>query len=231
MAVRMNAKSSLYLGAVLLLVAFVAGALVYQSRPAERAKPAAAPPAQDRPRAGADPALLVRFHSPSFGEAGARVHIVEFFDPACGTCRAFYPFVKQLMAAHPGRIRLSIRYTPFHKGADQIVRALEAARRQGKYEEALEALLAAQSQWTVNHVARLDLAWPSLEGLGLQMDRLKQDMAAPELGSLIQQDLQDAVALNVTQTPEFFVNGRPLPSFGYDELQRLVEQALREAYP
>jgi len=27
-------------------------------------------------------------------------------------------------------------------------------------------------------------------------------------------------------SPEYFVNGRPLPSFGYAELQAMVEEAL-----
>jgi hypothetical protein len=30
----------------------------------------------------------------------------------------------------------------------------------------------------------------------------------------------------VTQTPEYFVNGRPLPSFGFEQLKKLVDEAL-----
>jgi protein-disulfide isomerase len=183
-----------------------------------------------RPSPVANQAALVRPHSPTLGEPGARVHIVEFFDPACETCRAFYPFVKQMMAANPGRIRLSVRYAPFHPGSDQVVKALEAARKQGKYWQSLEAVLEAQPRWTVNHTARLDLAWSAFERAGVRIEQLKQDMNSPEIAAEIKQDLQDAVALNVTQTPEFFVNGRPMPSFGYEQLKTLVDDALREAY-
>jgi protein-disulfide isomerase len=178
----------------------------------------------------ADPSLLVRFHSPSFGEAGAKVHIVEFLDPACSTCRAFYPFVKEMIAANPGRIRLSIRYAPFHKGSDQVIRLLEAAKKQGKYWQTLEAVLAVQPQWLVDHVSRIELVFPAVAGLGLDMAKLKEDMASPDLGNLLQQDIKDGAALEVTKTPTFFVNGRPLPRFGYEELKTLVDQALREAY-
>jgi protein-disulfide isomerase len=125
-----------------------------------RAGAPAAPPAVDA-------SALARMHSPTLGDAAARVHIVEFFDPACGTCRDFHPLVKQLMAAHPGRIRLTLRYAPFHKGSEDVVRLIEAARKQGKLWPALEALLAAQDQWVVQHVARLDLAWPVVANLGL----------------------------------------------------------------
>ena len=51
---------------------------------------------------GQHPALAST-HSPSLGQASAKVHVVEFLDPACETCAAFYPLVKQLMAEHPDR--------------------------------------------------------------------------------------------------------------------------------
>jgi protein-disulfide isomerase len=207
----------LLIAAVAGLLMIVLGALVYIS-------------GSGKPPTVADPSALARPHAPTFGEPSAKVHIVEFFDPACETCASFYPFVKKMMAANPGRIRLSLRYAPFHKGSDQVVRLLEAARKQGKFWQTLEALYAAQAQWTIQHTARPDLALKAIEGVGLQMQKLKEDMSAPELGGVIQQDLRDAAALNVTQTPEFFVNGRPMPSFGYEQLQTLVDQALREAY-
>jgi len=43
-------------------------------------------------------AALASEHSPALGDPGAKVHIVEFLDPACGTCALFFPMVKQWMA-------------------------------------------------------------------------------------------------------------------------------------
>jgi protein-disulfide isomerase len=42
--------------------------------------------------------------------------------------------------------------------------------------------------------------------------------------------VEDGKTLNVNKTPEFFVNGRPLPSFGYDQLRNLVQEELARAY-
>jgi len=55
-------------------------------------------------------------------------------------------------------------------------------------------------------------------------------MNDPEIGKIIQQDLADAKTLNVRKTPGFFVNGKPLPSFGYEQLQELVESEMRKYY-
>lgn len=206
---------------VLLLVGFIGGALYHNARQAEQAGEVAS----------ANPAALVRAHARVLGPADARVEIVEFLDPACGTCRRFHPLVKDIVAAHPERIRLVLRYAPFHENADYAVTLLEAAGRQGKYWETLEALLAAQDEWVVNHRVQPEQVWRQAERLGLDMERLAQDMKAPEIARLIAQDLEDARTLDVSKTPEFFVNGRPLPSFGLEPLRRLVDEALARAYP
>ena len=197
-----------------LLMAFVLGTLLLKS---EKAPPE--PTARNS-------ANLVRMHSPTLGNADAPVVIVEFLDPACETCKAFYPVVKKLMQDNPGRIRLVLRYAPFHKGSDKVVAMLEGARKQGKFWPALEALLATQADWAPHHTAQPDLAWRHLEGLGLDLAQVRADMASPGVAQVIAQDLADSRALDVTMTPEFFVNGQPLPSFGYEQLRKQVDAAL-----
>ena len=216
----MKQKTLFIASAVVLLAAFVVGVLVYNIQQADRT-------AEVVKR---NPQALTRFHSPTLGNADAKVHIVEFLDPACGTCAQFSPFVKDLMAANPGRIRLTVRYAPLHQGSDQVVKVLEAARKQGKFWQALEALFATQRQWVQNHVAHAQLAWNALSGLGLDLDRVRDDMNAPEVNRTVEQDIADTRTLNVTQTPEFFVNGRAMPSFGAQQLKDLVDEEIAKAY-
>lgn len=214
-------KKTLFISAaVILLLAFVGGAIFYGTQKTEQAGQLAYE----------NKSALVREHSRVLGHADARVEIVEFIDPACGTCRHFYPLVKEMLAAHPDRIRLVLRYAPFHQNADYVVALVEAAGKQGKYWETLEALLAAQDDWVMNHAVQPEQVWRHVEGLGLDLAQLRSDMDAPEIARLIAQDLEDANALKVTQTPEFFVNGKPLPSFGYEPLKKLVDEALASEY-
>jgi len=214
----MKQKTLFTVAAVVLLLVFVVGPLLYKSERINEATQTAA----------ANGTVLVRPHSPTLGNADAPVVIVEFFDPACETCRAFYPLVKQIMAANPGKIRLVLRYAPFHKGSDRVVAVLEAARKQDRYWPALEALLAAQAEWAPHHAAEVDLVWRHLQGVGLNLEQLRTDMNSPEIASLIAQDLADTRTLNVTKTPQFFVNSTPLLNFGYEPLKQLVDSALRE---
>ncbi|MCF8153779.1 MAG: thioredoxin domain-containing protein [Rhodoferax sp.] len=172
----------------------------------------------------AEQARLVRMHSPVFGPQNAPVTIVEFFDPACETCRAFYPIVKNLMAQYPTDVRLVIRYAPFHQGSDMVVKLLESSKSQGKYQAVLEAVLAAQPAWADHSQPNIETVFVVAEQAGLDITKARQDIEKPGLQSLLQQDIEDLTALQVTKTPTFFVNGRSLPSFGPDQLAALVAE-------
>ncbi len=210
----MNRKTLFISVAVLLVLVFGGAVMLYQQSVSESENRSTA----ERPGA------------PIEGPKDAKVTIVEFFDPACGTCRDFYPLVKRLIGQYPGKVRAMLRYAPLHAGSDQVVKMLEAARYQDKFWQALELLYRNQNRWVVNHQSQPTRALAVLGALGLDMKRFSADMKRPELIQTIQRDVQDGQTLNVRATPEFFVNGRPMPSFGYAQLSRLVEDAVADAY-
>ena len=216
----MNAKKFSVIGLVALTaVFFYLGMNAYQNR---------VQTAQDT-QVRAEQTRLVRMHSPVLGPQNAPVTVVEFFDPACETCRAFYPIVKNLMAQYPNDVRLVIRYAPFHPGSDRVVKLLESAKIQGKYQAVLEAVLAAQPAWANHSRPNIEIAFQAAEQAGLDMVRALQDIEKPSMQALLQQDVDDLTALQVTKTPTFFVNGRSLPSFGPDQLAALVADEVAKA--
>lgn len=216
----MNTKKVAVAGILaLVVVAFLVGAGLYREQTQS---------AQDQ-TVRAEQTRLVRMHSPVLGPQSAPVTIVEFFDPACETCRAFYPIVKSLMAQYPNDVRLVIRYAPFHQGSDQVVKLLEAAKRQGRYEPVLEAVLQAQPTWADHGRPNPDLTFEIAKAAGLDIERAREDMARPEMQAVLEQDVADLTALQVKRTPTFFVNGRSLPSFGPDQLAALVAEEVAKA--
>jgi protein-disulfide isomerase len=214
----MNKRWIVVASVVTVVVAFIAGAVVFKGRETQQAGQAA--------QSNSD--ALVRESSPVFGNPAAKVTIVEFFDPACETCRAFYPLVKTMVNSSFGQVRLVVRYAPLHQGSDTAVKILEAARLQGQYWPAVERALAGQPQWAAHGNARPELIWDLITDLGLDMAKARSDADSPALAQLLAQDIADMKALKVDRTPGFFVNGTPLRDFGEAQLRALVDQEIKK---
>lgn len=206
---------------VALLLVFVVAAWWYRDQRSERLGFLA----QERAE------LFVRPHSPVLGAEDARVYLVEFTDPACETCAAFSPVVKQFLDRYEGRLQFVVRWAPFHEGSTDVVRVLEAARLQGRFWETLELLYRTQRVWTHHHRVSMERVWPLLPQAGLDVERVRRDVNDPRITAIIEQDLADARTLGVQRTPGFFVNGRPLEPFGLEPLMQLVAAEVRESYP
>ncbi len=198
------------------IAVFVAGAW-YMTRPAPIAATDSVAPQQ------AD--ALMRSYSPILGPEEAPVTIVEFFDPACEACRAFYPVVKDIMARHGNAVRVVLRYTPFHgKASEQAIKVLEAARMQDVYQPVLEALLREQRRWASHGAPEPGLILQIAGGAGLDVAAARTQMRAPDVVAILNQDRADVETMDVQGTPTFFVNGRLLDPFGEEELRTLVAE-------
>ncbi|APW42223.1 DsbA family protein [Rhodoferax saidenbachensis] len=216
----MNSKKiTVILLVAIVAVAFLFGMNVYQRR-VENAQ---------AEKVSQSESSLVRAHSTILGPQDARVTIVEFFDPACETCRAFYPFVKDLMKKYPNDVRLVIRYAPFHNGSDKVVKMLEAAKRQDKYLPVLEMVLAAQPMWADHGNPNVELAYQAAAQAGLDIKKALADAQDPAIDTALRQDIQDLTTLQVTKTPTFFVNGKGLPTFGSEQLAALVAEEVAKS--
>lgn len=182
--------------------------------------PSAGTPSAEKPSAE----NLVRFHSPSFGPANAQVTIVEFFDPSCEACRAFYPIVKQMMERHPDDIRLVLRYVLNHQGSEEASRILEVARKQGVFVPVIEALLDSQPKW--HDDPQILAAWVAAEQAGLDVQNAREQLMSAEITAALEKDTADATRIGVRGTPTFFVNGRPLTQFGAQPLYDLIKSEI-----
>ncbi len=206
---------------VVLVVAFVFGSSYYKGKQAEKIGFMA----QENDE------LFVRDYSQTLGSDEAKVYLVEFMDPACETCAAFSPFVKQIVNRNAGKIKLVLRYAPFHDGADYFVKILEAAKRQGKYWETLDIMYKTQPYWASHHDPQPDKIWQFLPRAGVDVAQIRKDMNDPAIARIIDQDMADAETLGVRKTPGFFVNGKPLQTFGSQQLLQLIQSELVANYP
>lgn len=179
-------------------------------------------------------ARLVRPNSPILGRADARVTLVEFLDPACEACRAFAPVVKQILFLYGNDVRVVVRFAAFHQGSDEAVRALDAARKQDKFEALLTALFERQEEWAAHSGPKPAQIWQIAAEVGVDVVRARRDAASAATDALLRQEEDDINALKVDRTPTFFVNGKPLTTFGVEPLIDLVTrevQATRATAP
>ena len=217
----MKRKSVVLISATGLMLVFGLATYLYTSEQADRIEALAVLP--DSP--------LERPHSRGRGPADAKVVLVEFFDPACETCRAFEPYVKALLGEHRGRVRLVLRYAPFYKGSDSMVKILEAAALQDRFWETLQVMYDTQFQWASHHNPQPEKFWEFLPRAGVDVDRIRRDAQEPKFAAIIEQDLSDGRTLGVRKTPQFFVNGKPLVTFGYEQLKSMIDVEVARQYP
>lgn len=58
------------------------------------------------------------------------------------------------------------------------------------------------------------------------MTRARADAQRREVDAILKIDGEDVAAVDLRQTPTFFVNGKTLPSFGPEQLVGLVQSEL-----
>lgn len=213
-------RRAIVIGTGAVAVAGLVGGALWYDQSRKRGEEEAAKAASD---------TFVRPNSPVIGPPNAPVTIVEFLDPACEACRAFYPVVKQIMGMYPSDVRLVVRYAAFHKGSDEAVRILEMARAQGRLEPVMEALFREQPRWAAHGTPDLAIAWRVATGAGLDYSRAQAEARMPGVDAFLRQEAADVKQANVRQTPTFFVNGKPLSSFGPEQLLALVRSEVDAA--
>lgn len=213
----MQNKKTVLISVVILVAIFFVGGFIYKNKQNQ----------EIASNVKENYSALVREHSLVIGEKNAKVELVEFFDPACATCAQFHPYVKEIMKQNKGNIKLVLRYAPFHPGSQDVVKMLEATKKQDKFMETLEVVFGTQKYWTVNHRADLNALWSILVKVGhLDMNKLAEDMKNPKLDEIVKQDLADAKTLGASKTPSYFVNGKPLQTFGLEPLIDLIQSQL-----
>jgi protein-disulfide isomerase len=144
-------------------------------------------------------------NAPIAGNPKGDVTVVEFFDYNCGYCKRGLGDLVKLVEADKN-VKVVFRELPIlSKGSDEAARAALAARKQGKYWEFHRAMLDFKGQ--ANEASALKIA----EKLGLDIARLKTDMASEEAKAEIAKVRDIAQKLGINGTPHFLVGDRSIP--------------------
>jgi protein-disulfide isomerase len=144
------------------------------------------------------------------GPAGAKSSLVEFYDYDCPYCRASLPAVKKFYEAHKNDTRFSFIEFPIKQlhGESAILaaRASLAARRQpAHYMDFHFALLGHEDQVSEDDI------YAEAAKAGMDVNKLKADMADPGIEKTLQSSIDLAHKVGVDGTPTFIFNGKFRP--------------------
>ena len=160
-------------------------------------------------------ALETPFGSAWDGAAKPEVTLVEFYDYACGYCKASLPVIDRLLKEDPG-LRIVYREFPILGPQSEAASRLAlAAAKAGRFEQFHDALYAAgrPSPDTLRQAA---------EAAGIPF----VPPQAPEIDAELRKNFQLANTLGATGTPLFVVGDRVLNgAVGYDVLKQAIDHA------
>lgn len=165
-------------------------------------------------------AALVRPDDPVAGNPHGAVTVVEFFDVRCPFCRQMDPAMDALLRKDHD-VRLVYKDLPILGPASVLgSRALLAAQRQGGYLKLRDALMAEPPAITQ---ATIDAAAAKV---GLDVARLKRDMADPAIARRLDDNMKLAQTLGIDGTPALVVGHQLVPgAVDLGGLEQLVAAA------
>ncbi|TDH63120.1 DsbA family protein [Dankookia rubra] len=168
-------------------------------------------------------AALTDARAPSIGAPAPKVTLVEFFDFRCVYCRRMAAMLEQIVQENDD-IRVVFKDLP-------ILGPVSTTASQA----ALAARLQQPDRYHVFHQAMMranDLSGARILGiageLGLDLDRLRRDMAGPEVRNELDANGALAKALGIAGTPAFILGESLIPSsLSKPDLLRRIEEVRR----
>ena len=165
-------------------------------------------------------ALLDDPDSPVGGNPQGDVTIVEFFDYRCPYCKQVEPALEALLKQDP-KLRIVYKEFPILGPASVIAsRVALAARDQGKYDAFHRAMMATKG--SIDERVTLQVA----ASVGLDVDKIKAEMNASKIDSVIAKNYELAKVLDIEGTPAFIVGDTLAPGAAdIATLRKLVADA------
>jgi protein-disulfide isomerase len=158
--------------------------------------------------------------SPVAGNPKGDVTMVEFFDYRCPYCKQVQPSLEKLVG-DDHQLRFVLKEFPvLGPESETAARVALAAKKQGKYDAFHRAMMA-----TTGHIDE-QVIFKVAASVGLDVDRIKQDMKSPDVDQELKANLDLGKALDLDGTPSFIVGDTIVPgAISASDLKQLVVDA------
>jgi len=162
--------------------------------------------------------------SPFLGEEKAPIVITTFSDFQCPHCAQQGELFQKLLEKNPTSIKIVYKFFPLpnHQFAAAAAIAAYAAQQQGKFWQYHDLIYADFRDLTMEKLTQF------AEKLGLNMPQFQQQMNSQEAKDKVMKDLQEGREAGITGTPVVFLNGRLVRERTPENLQKMIDEALKK---
>ncbi len=157
--------------------------------------------------------------TPVSGNAKGDVTIVEFFDYQCGYCKRSLGTMVELLRTDKN-VRVVWKELPVLGPESRFAaRAAMAAEKQDKYYELHVGMMGARGRLPESKVMSI------AADVGLNVDRLREDMKDPKIEAYLDETMQLANSLGIRGTPAFVIGDRLFPgTLDESRIKRLIAE-------
>lgn len=161
-----------------------------------------------------------------------KVVLVEFADFECPACKSIAPYIKDLSEQYKENVTFVFRTFPIHSNSVLATQAAEVVKELTNNPDNFFAygylLFEKQSEWETASGAKnqIDLFAGYAKTFGVDEVKFKERLSTNPFADTVEKDRQDAIALGVNSTPNFFVNGTLVRGANYNSLKALIDQEL-----
>ena len=161
--------------------------------------------------------------SPVGGNLKGNVTVVEFFDYNCGYCKAVHDDALKLVRDDANIRYVYKEYPILSPASTTAAKAALAARVQGKYAEAHNALMSHRGRLDDSVIMRL------MGDVGLDLTKLKADMESSPVKQALESNQTLGAKLEINGTPAFIIGDELAPgAIKLDEMKRMVAEARKK---
>jgi protein-disulfide isomerase len=154
------------------------------------------------------------------GASNASMTVIAYCDFECPYCGRAYHVVTRLMGRFGDRLQFVFRHFPLtdkHPFAQEAAEFSEAAAAQGRFWPMHNFLFAYQDSRDTDDVYNFAAK------IGLDVDRMRQEMADHVYADRVQRDVEGGRRLGVDGTPTFFLNNERYTD--EDRIEHLIQRA------
>ena len=153
------------------------------------------------------------------GNPNGDVTLIEFFDYNCSYCRRSMNDLMTLIDTDPNLKVIFKEFPILGEGSFYAARAAVASMKQGKYVEFHKAMMQIRGSAGKGNV--LEIA----EEVGLDVEKLEQEMKAPYITKEIDEVVRTASAIGINGTPAYIIGDSVISgAVGLAELRRQIAE-------